>query len=352
LPVPTEATGTPIDDPGPKREIPDLYGSMSFSSQLIFEKIPGVAVHHCSTLAEAANGDILCLWYGGTYESSEDQALFLARLKKGECAWSEPQRIVWNPEQPPGNAVIFRFPDGRMGIVWGRMESKRPIRRGSGWGECRLMQRVSSDHGQTWSEDVELAGSFGWLPRNAPFTFSDSTFALPISGRVDGRYGSFLLLLNADGVTWGQHGFIPRGEQPTVIQRENGELLCLTRGHPRIGQSVSNDGGATWSPLERIELKCPDSGIAMTKLKSGRVLLVYNDTDQSDRTPFNLIQSRDDGKTWGDMKVLEADWGEFSYPCIIQASDGTIHVSYTYRRYSIKHASFNEGWLTHLERPN
>jgi len=39
--------------------------------------------YHCSTLTEAANGDLLCLWYGGSYEASDDQKLFLARKKKG-----------------------------------------------------------------------------------------------------------------------------------------------------------------------------------------------------------------------------------------------------------------------------
>ena len=90
----------------------------------------------------------------------------------------------------------------------------------------------------------------------------------------------------------------------------------------------------------------------MLKLKSGRVLLAYNDTEHDARTPFNIIQSTDDGATWGDMKVLEQDWGEFSYPCLIQSSDGMVHLTYTYRRFSIKHTTFDEGWLVTKERPN
>ena len=90
----------------------------------------------------------------------------------------------------------------------------------------------------------------------------------------------------------------------------------------------------------------------MTKLKSGRVVLIFNDTDESDRYPLSIIQSTDDGQTWEEQRTLEADWGEFSYPCIIQSEDGMIHVSYTYRRYHIKHVAFDEGWLIHEERPN
>jgi len=48
------AEGTPIDKPGPKREVDDPYGSFSFSSELVFEKIPWAAAHHCSTLCARA----------------------------------------------------------------------------------------------------------------------------------------------------------------------------------------------------------------------------------------------------------------------------------------------------------
>ncbi|MCC6490924.1 MAG: exo-alpha-sialidase [Candidatus Hydrogenedentes bacterium] len=349
----TPVNGTPIDQLGAKRDIPDPYGTISFSSELIYTKIPKVAVAHCSTVAEAPNGDILCLWYAGSYESADDQALYLARLEKGGCRWSVPERLVWNPAQPPGNAVIFRAPGDRMVIIWGRMESSRPIRRGSGWGQCSLMVRSSTDNGHTWSADEELPDSFGSLPRNVPLTLDDGTLALPVSGEADETHGSFLLYLQNDGKTWTRSGFVRGGGgQPTVVQRDNGELLCLMRHQPRIMQSVSTDRGATWSAPIATDLKNPDSGIAMTKLKSGRLVLVFNDTDQDDRTPFNIIQSHDDGATWTDLRTLEADWGEFSYPSIIQASDGMIHITYTYRRYSIKHVAFDEGWLTHLERPN
>ncbi|MDZ4859818.1 MAG: exo-alpha-sialidase [Candidatus Hydrogenedentes bacterium] len=348
----TTPTGTPITKPGAKRAIPDPYGTMSFSSELIFTKIPDVAVHHCSTITEAPNGDMLCLWYAGSYESADDQALYLARLPKGKRIWTTPERIVWNPETPPGNAIIFATPDKHVWIIWGRMEGSRPTRRGSGWSQCRLIARTSSDSGKTWTEDAELPNSFGWLPRNAPLTLKDGRFALPVSGDVDSVYAGFLLVLEENNRSWKRIGLMPGGEQPTVFERDNGELVSLMRGHPRILQSASKDGGNTWTTPEKTDLNCPESGIAVTKLRSGRILLAYNNTPEWDRTPFNIIQSTDDGKTWGEIKIMEQDWGEFSYPCIIQSSDGMVHLTYTYRRFSIKHATFDEGWLKTKERPN
>ena len=50
--------------------------------------------------------------------------------------------------------------------------------------------------------------------------------------------------------------------------------------------------------------------------------------------------------------MLESNPGEYSYPSIMQAPDGNIHVIYTYRRYSFKHVEFSESWLTRIERPD
>ncbi len=350
----TPATGTSIDTPGPKREIRNRYGLPMFRSQFIFQEIPGAAVHHCSTVAEAPNGDILALWYGGSYESAEDQALYMARLKHGELVWATPERVLVNHGQPPGNAVIFQGPDKRMYIIWGRMEGTWPKRRGSGWGDCRLLVRTSDDNGHTWSEDAEIADSYGWLPRNTPVTLADGTFALPISGNVQGEgSGSFLLVLDENTGEWSRRGFIRGASQPAVIVRDNGDLLCLMRSSPRTMKSISTDHGYTWTSIKRTDLRNPGSGIASVKLKSGRVLHVYTDTESGSRYPMVIVQSHDDGETWDDLITLATDYGEFSYPSIIQASDGTVHLLYTYRRYSIMHTMFNEDWLAHQRaRPN
>ncbi|MBM3826918.1 MAG: sialidase, partial [Verrucomicrobia bacterium] len=35
--------------------------------------------------------------------------------------------------------------------------------------------------------------------------------------------------------------------------------------------------------------------------------------------------------------VLESDPGEYSYPSIIQTSDGLVHITYTWKRQKVKH---------------
>ncbi len=350
----TPVEGTAMDAPGPPREVENRYGLPLLRSQFIFQEIPGAAVHHCATVAEAPNGDILALWYGGSYESAEDQALYMARFERGAAAWTPPERVLVNHGQPPGNAVVFQGPDARMYIIWGRMEGSWPKRRGSGWSDCRLLVRTSEDNGHRWSEDVEIEGSYGWLPRNTPVTLADGTFALPISGNVEGKgSGSFLLVLDEETGAWSRRGFIQGASQPTVVVRDNGDLVCFLRSSPRTMKSVSTDHGHSWTRIERTELRNPGSGLDTVKLASGRVLQVFTDTETGSRYPLVIMQSDDDGDTWDNLITLATDWGEFSYPSIIQADDGMIHLLYTYRRYSIMHTMFNEDWLAHQKaRPN
>ena len=71
-------------------------------------------------------------------------------------------------------------------------------------------------------------------------------------------------------------------------------------------------------------------------LKNGTHLLVYN-PNINGRSKLVLSES-DDGINWTDKLILEdEEKGEFSYPAIIEASDGLVHISYTFNRRNIKH---------------
>jgi predicted neuraminidase len=115
--------------------------------------------------------------------------------------------------------------------------------------------------------------------------------------------------------------------------------------------SESHDGGKTWTVPKPTQWKNPDSGISMTRLRNGHLLLVFNNEDDS-RTPLHIARSVDEGRTWEKPLVLETNPGEYSYPSILQTPDGKIHIIYTFRRYSIKHVEMNEDWITHLGRPD
>jgi len=344
---------TPIDNPGPQRTHPDLYGSPAFSSELVFERIPGAVAFHCSTITETPRGDLLCLWYGGSYESADDQTLFLARRPKRSRIWQPPQAILRDAEHPPGNGVIFVDAKKRVWIVWCRMETPRPRQRGTGWENCKLMYRVSEDDGQTWTADRKFLGdsSLRAVPRNPPLRLSNGNLMLAVEGYTPEQSGSAFLIGADSGVRWTMGGFVTGGSQPALVERSDGSFFALLREKPRLMQTTSHDGGRSWSKAVPSAIANPDAGITMTRLSNGHLILVFNDSETK-RTPLSVARSLDEGSTWDAPMNLESNPGEYSYPCVIQTADGRIHVSYTFRRYAIKHVEFNEDWSVHTERPD
>ena len=348
--------GTPIDHPAPPRKIDNPYGSISSSAELIFESVPGAAAHHASSMTLAPNGDLLVSWYGGSYESSDDEALYLARRRKGSREWDAPVTLLRNPQQPVGNAVILTMADRVIWIIWGRIEASQPLLGHSGWDTTRLMYRTSRDNGLTWSPDrlfpLETAG---WLPRNLSIRLTDGTTMVPVSDERNNRDLSFFLMTKDNGATWTRSASIPnsqsQGEQPAVAQRRDGSLIAFLRTAPRLLESESFDNGRTWTQARLTDFKNPDAAISLCALRNGNLILVWNNNERG-RSPLHIARSTDGGKTWSAPLMLESNPGEYSYPSVMQTPDLKIHVIYTYRRYSFKHLEFNEDWLIRLERPD
>jgi predicted neuraminidase len=114
-----------------------------------------------------------------------------------------------------------------------------------------------------------------------------------------------------------------------------------TRRIGKICYADSFDGGITWTEARPTTLPNPNSGIDAVGLRDGRIVLVYNHTEQG-RTPLNVAVSRD-GDNWNPFLVLEREPGEYSYPAVIQSSDGNVHVAYTWKRQRIKHVEIPLG---------
>jgi predicted neuraminidase len=69
---------------------------------------------------------------------------------------------------------------------------------------------------------------------------------------------------------------------------------------------------------------------------------VYNHTTRRGKFPvgrnmLNVALSTD-GKNWRPVLTLERASGEYSYPAVIQATDGKVHITYTFLRKTVKHA--------------
>jgi predicted neuraminidase len=69
---------------------------------------------------------------------------------------------------------------------------------------------------------------------------------------------------------------------------------------------------------------------------------------EAGRSSLALAVSRDQGQNWQTVRHFERlddGSGEFSYPYLIRASDGNMHLLYTWNRKRIRHVAFNDNWV-------
>ncbi|MBX7259935.1 MAG: exo-alpha-sialidase [Candidatus Hydrogenedentes bacterium] len=295
---------------------------------------------HASTVVETPDGQLLCAWFGGTEEKSDDVGIWLSRFEGG--AWSNPVEVAKVNETPHWNPVLFRESDGTIDLFF-KVGREIPF-----WTTVWIR---SKDGGRSWTKPDELvvADQGGRGPvKNKPIILSDGTWLAPASTEFKG-WKAFADRSSDGGITWERSMDFPVDPavvigqgviQPTFWESSPGKVHALLRSTGgSIGRTDSLDYGRTWSPVRLTSLPNPNSGIDALRLDDGRVLLVYNPTTSKSwgrRSPLNLAVSSDNGETWTDLTSLETEPGmEFSYPAIVSTSHG-VAVSYTWKRERVR----------------
>jgi len=304
---------------------PDIH------SDFVFEHAPFQSCH-ASTIVETSEGEFLAAWFGGSREGASDVAIWMARFSGGR--WSQPANVASEPGVPSWNPVLFRAQDNRIWLFYKFGPSP------STWTGA---YKISSDNGITWSDPVRLpAGMLGPI-KDKPIQLVNGDIVAGTSVESYQSWSGWIERSTDDGKTWSKHGPIvipgaPYGLiQPTLVELRPNVLRLFARTRQGfIYKADSPDGGRTWTTASPTPLPNPNSGIDCVRLKDGRILMVYNHSSHG-RSPLNVAVSSDGGETWSPLLQLENDPGEFSYPAVIQASNGDVHITYTWKRERIKH---------------
>ena len=302
---------------------------------------------HASSIVETRSG-LVAAWFAGKHERSSDVGIRVARHDSTQ--WLASVEVVDGSEgedrdYPCWNPVLFQPRQGPLMLFYKVGPTPR-----AWWG----MLITSKDAGKTWSKPRRLGrsetlGSNDHLigpVKNKPIQLGDGSILCPSSTEHEGWRVHFELTRDL-GKTWQVLGPINNGRefgtiQPSILTYASGRMQVLCRSRQRvIAQSWSDDKGKTWSPMTATTLPNPNAGTDAVTLRDGRQLLVYNHTTRqggfpSGRNMLNVALSQD-GRDWRPVLTLERAKGEYSYPAVIQASDGRVHITYTYLRQSVKH---------------
>jgi len=300
---------------------------------------------------------LVASWFGGTKERNPDVCIWVSRKVNGK--WTEAINVAngiqndtlrypcWNPVlyQVPGADLLLFYKIGPSPSTW------------------KGFMKSSTDGGITWSAQRALPEGFLGPIKNKPVLLKNGMLLCPSS--TEGKGWQVHFEASADnGKTWQYIGPINDGKdmkaiQPSVLFHKDGSLQIFCRSQNRaILSSTSTDNGKTWSALEKTSLPNNNSGTDAVTLKDGRQLLVYNHVlppgkeIKGARTPLNVAISND-GVKWYAASILEdSPIGQYSYPSVIQTSDGMVHIVYTWRRERIRHVVIDPSKLVLKEIVN
>ncbi len=335
------------------------------------DALPGTQPdNHASTVVELKDGDVMAAWFAGTKEGAPDVAIYGARLHRG--AWSAPVELARANGAACWNPVLFHTRDGRLWLYY--KYGTRP----SAWKGAR---KWSSDEGRTWSAAEDLPEGILGPVKDKPLILADGTI---VSGSSveSGKWTAWIERSSDNGQTWTKFGPItvpgsldipsaaalaaaaeaeraasepqPGGSgvhtklyppakttigiiQPAVVWLGGRRLRFYARSHTlaaRIAVADSMDAGLTWTQARFLDLPNPNSGIDAVRLRDGRIVLAFNNSYDA-RTPLNLAVSRD-GEHFAIFRTLEDGPGQYSYPAIVQAANGDLLITYSWRRETIK----------------
>jgi predicted neuraminidase len=314
---------------------------------------PGGRYKHPAAITQLANGDLYLAYYTGSGEYASDTAVFGARLPKGQSKWTTPVPIADTPYRSEGNPVVWQAPDGKVWLFY-------VVRYGKTWSTSLIQAKISKDGAKTWSDPMLVTMKQGMMVRGRPLALQGGDILLPAyheTGHDTEKVGSdscsLFFRFDAEKHTWTEtHRIRSRigNIQPAVAQVKGDFLVCYCRrggdytGDPtgRIVRAESRDGGRTWSDGKDSEFKNPNAAVEFLRLRSGNLLLIYNDSIKS-RTPLTAALSTDGDRSYPHRRHLIEGPGDFAYPYAIQSEDGTIHLIFTAnRRTTIYHATFKE----------
>ena len=341
--------------------------------------LPSLSVStHASFLLRLANGDLGCVWFGGSQEGKPDVSIYFSRLPRGGATWEPEQKVSDDPSRSEQNPVLFETPKGDLWLLYTAQifgdQDTSIVRR-----------RISRDGGRTWSPIETFIDVPGTFIRNPIIIAANGDWLLPIfrcrkvaGAKWNGSDDFSAVRVSSDeGLTWTELE-VPEsvGAVHLNIVRLDDKLVAFYRNR-RAGfvlRSVSTDNGRTWSAPAPTEVPNNNASIQARRLMDGRIVLICNpinarmagESNMPDlleriggkvvwgtpRAPVSLFFSSDGGESFTGRIDIETGPGwchadlptlpqqgnsELSYPSVEEKADGTLAMSFTFHREAIKY---------------
>lgn len=241
--------------------------------------------------------------------------------------WSSEDKTVVGQEGDMNvmSVSLLRLKNGSIALFYARKNSDQ---------DCMPMMRISRDEAKTWSDPISCINDrkgYYVLNNNRVIQLTNGRIIMPVSlhNEPDSKWSErgrlFAYYSDDNGQTWKCSGEVANPkkvitQEPGVVEQKNGDLFMFIRTNTGVQYaSFSKDNGETWNGAEPIRIASPQSPASIVRMPStGDLVMVWNNngTNQK-RTPLNVAVSKDEGKNWERIKIIENDPdGVFCYTAI------------------------------------
>jgi sialidase-1 len=312
-----------------------------------------------ATYVELRNGSIMLAWqkfrksqYGSGDQSPADICAMVS--SDGGRTWGDLRVLI---KQDPKYTQVYspsllRLKNGQILCTYMATilleEGKSIIRDG--------LAMVSNDEGRTFSSPVKI-----WTEKpygcasNVTKQLKNGRIIVPIEAVAGGLWTAAehvtvgCIYSDDGGAIWRESSnFVDvplRGAmEPHIEELKDGRILMIMRTQlGAVFQSISEDGGSSWSKAQTTGLKSPESCPELIRIpQTGDLLVVWNNSPYDPlfdhcgkRTPLSVAISKDDGNTWQNIKDIEIDpVSMFTNPAAIVTTKNELLVTYFTSKYA------------------
>lgn len=298
----------------------------------VWQGIPGIV--------RTKGGRIFLSAYSGNVKETYGNFAFVLS-STDDAAFGDPIAVA----EKPGNfrcfdPVLWLDPLGRLWFIWNVMPGEEV------W--ASICEDPDADVLQ-WEPECYIGRG---VMMNKPLVLSSGEWLFPIAFwkkdiyremrasamRSDDVTGAFVYKTSDNGKSFIRLGGADLRDRSfdehMVMELSNGVLMMLVRTEYGIGVSYSYDRGNHWNAGADSKLGGPCSRFHLTKLRSGRVLLI-NHVHFEGRNNLTALLSEDEGKTYPYSLLLD-ERRSVSYPDAMEGDDGYIDIVYDRERGCFK----------------
>lgn len=315
-------------------------------------RVRAIAVEPQGPFVDVGNGRLVC--------AQGDQAL--ASDDGGRTWTASPLFAADAPMKVRPEQALIKTRDGTLVLVflndldkrW-KWDSKTNAIDGDVWLRAHAIR--SDDGGKTWSSPVLVMDGYSGAVRDM-VQADNGNLVVPITvfNKAGQRHMTVPYYSTDDGRTWAAAGALDVGGrghhdgsiEATLVPRRDGSLWMLLRtSRDAFYESISTDGGATWSTIAPTTIAASSSPGLVKRLASGRLALLWNRIEQEKGTPpprrggqhaatmaswqraeLSIAFSDDDGKSWTPPAVIARKPGKWiSYPYLLEREPGLLWIT-------------------------